>query len=155
MRSYTADEIVRQEQALTFDSFSHRDAYGLANAILAVFPNFFADMSPDEGLGIRINMDGLLIFQYLGDGKNEDLWLRRKEATVYLTRHSSLYAWAANRESGAYGELHGDERYVLCGGGFPLVVDGKFRGSICVSGLPHEEDHELLLAGIRHFLQGR
>ncbi|MGN1386812.1 MAG: heme-binding protein [Bacillus sp. (in: firmicutes)] len=32
-----------------------------------------------------------------------------------------------------------DERYAICGGGFPIIVNGETVGAICVSGLPHEQ----------------
>lgn len=153
--NYTTEEILRQEAELVFPAFTHKDAHDLGETIFALYPEFTRGMTLTEGLGVRILMDGLLVYQVLGDDKNEDVWLRRKENTVALTGHASLYVWAANEESGKYAELHGDERYVVCGGGFPLTVGGVLRGSICVSGLEHRDDHRLLVEGVRKFLADR
>lgn len=152
---FTAQEILKQERELTFEDFSHKDAHDLAEAILSIYPGFIEGKTITEGLGIRIFMDGLLVYQYLGNDKNEDSWLRRKENTVLLTKHSSIYVWTQYEENGGYREFENDERYVICGGGFPLVVKGEFRGSICVSGLEHRDDHRLLILGIEKFLKTR
>jgi len=46
-----------------------------------------------------------------------------------------------------------DADYVLAGGAFPLIVENEGQvGTITVSGLPDEEDHDLVTTGIRSFL---
>ncbi|WP_017691706.1 heme-binding protein [Paenibacillus sp. PAMC 26794] len=43
--------------------------------------------------------------------------------------------------------------YVLAGGAFPLILKNERQvGTITVSGLPDEEDHDLVTTGIRSFL---
>jgi glc operon protein GlcG len=42
---------------------------------------------------------------------------------------------------------HGDPRYCGWGGGVPVKKDGKTVGSVAVSGLPQEEDMEVVLLG--------
>ena len=43
---------------------------------------------------------------------------------------------------------YGDPLYVGWGGGVPVKVDGKVVGSVAVSGLPQEEDMEVVQLGI-------
>ena len=44
--------------------------------------------------------------------------------------------------------------YAACGGGFPLrLKNGCVVGAICVSGLPHLQDHQAVTEGIRLFLE--
>ena len=38
---------------------------------------------------------------------------------------------------------------VICGGGFPLIIRGELRGSILVSGLVHDEDHQVIVDCLR------
>ena len=42
-----------------------------------------------------------------------------------------------------------DESLVICGGGFPLIIRGELRGSILVSGLVHDEDHQVIVDCLR------
>ena len=41
-----------------------------------------------------------------------------------------------------------DESLVICGGGFP-IIRGELRGSILVSGLIHDEDHQVIVDCLR------
>ena len=43
---------------------------------------------------------------------------------------------------------YGDARYCGWGGGVPVKKDGKTVGSVAVSGLPQEEDMEVVLLGV-------
>ena len=43
---------------------------------------------------------------------------------------------------------YGDPRYCGWGGGVPVKKDGKVVGSVAVSGLPQEEDMEVVLLGV-------
>jgi uncharacterized protein (UPF0303 family) len=47
---------------------------------------------------------------------------------------------------------HDEEHYAFCGGGFPLYVNGEFRGAAIISGLPHLKDHALLCETVRNGL---
>ncbi|CAG0930393.1 hypothetical protein TFLX_01710 [Thermoflexales bacterium] len=42
----------------------------------------------------------------------------------------------------------GDPRYIGWGGGVPVVVDGVVVGSVAVSGLPEQEDMEVVQVGV-------
>ena len=42
-----------------------------------------------------------------------------------------------------------DESLVICGGGFPLIIHDELRGSILVSGLVHDEDHQVIVDCLR------
>jgi glc operon protein GlcG len=43
---------------------------------------------------------------------------------------------------------YGDPRYCGWGGGVPVRKDGKVVGSVAVSGLPQDEDMEVVLLGV-------
>ena len=42
----------------------------------------------------------------------------------------------------------GDPRYIGWGGGVPVVIDGAVVGTVAVSGLPEQEDMEIVQLGI-------
>jgi glc operon protein GlcG len=43
---------------------------------------------------------------------------------------------------------YGDPRYIGWGGGVPVVIDGAVVGAVAVSGLPEQEDMELVQLGV-------
>ena len=43
---------------------------------------------------------------------------------------------------------YGDPRYIGWGGGVPVVIDGTVVGAVAVSGLPEQEDMELVQLGV-------
>jgi glc operon protein GlcG len=72
-------------------------------------------------------------------------------------------AWTAARERKPTRELgqtardpvngfdmayYGDARYIGWGGGVPVIIDGAVVGSVAVSGLPEQEDMEVVQIGI-------
>ena len=72
-------------------------------------------------------------------------------------------AWTAARERKPSRELgqaardpingfdmayYGDARYIGWGGGVPVIIDGVVVGSVAVSGLPEQEDMELVQLGV-------
>ena len=72
-------------------------------------------------------------------------------------------AWTAARERKPTRELgqaardpvngfdmayYGDSRYLGWGGGLPVTVDGAVVGSVAVSGLPEQEDMDLVQIGV-------
>lgn len=77
------------------------------------------------------------------EGKNGEEWLDKKQRTVEKFHHSSYYIFFKNQITHQYDALK--EKYAICGGGFPITVNNKVVGSICVSGLQHNEDHELII----------
>jgi glc operon protein GlcG len=50
---------------------------------------------------------------------------------------------------------YGDRRYIGWGGGVPVVIEGVVVGAVAVSGLPEEEDMELVELGVRAITAGR
>lgn len=93
-------------------------------------------------IGIRITYHDLLVFQYLMDGKKEDNWLKRKERTVLESGHSSYYVYCHQDD---YASWINDDRYAICGGGYPIIENNECVGAICISGLKHEDDHHLII----------
>ena len=72
-------------------------------------------------------------------------------------------AWTAARERKPSRELgqaardpvtgfdmayYGDPRYIGWGGGVPVIIEGMVVGSVAVSGLPEQEDMDLVQIGV-------
>ena len=144
------ETLKQQEAELRFSSFDLEDAYTLGTMLRE------AGKQEPEPIAVRVVLDGLTAYQSFlpGTGLSNAQWMDRKYATVCQTRHSSLRA-AVERELLGIQEpwQEDEERFAFCGGGFPLVVDGKFRGAVIVSGLPHLEDHRCLTDTLAAYLK--
>ena len=55
---------------------------------------------------------------------------------------------ARDPETGFDLAYFGDPRYIGWGGGVPVIIDGAVVGAVAVSGLPEQEDMELVQLGI-------
>lgn len=109
--------------------------------------------STKEPIAIRIYMDDLVVFQYIMEGRDAGniLWLERKANTVKKTGISSIATFYAF-EKGDYQELKDDESVALYGGGYPLYKDGKIICIICVSGMAHQDDAQLIEDTVEEYL---
>jgi uncharacterized protein (UPF0303 family) len=140
-------EILEQEQRLQFGAFTHDMGLEIAQRVIKKVKELAT-----KPVGIRIRHNGSLVFYYLMDGRKESPWLNRKEKTVLDSGHSSLYTYLFLDEVPEYKEWESDEAYAICGGGFPIIENGKVTGVICVSGLEHLEDHRLIVESIEEVL---
>lgn len=140
-----------EERELQFDRFTNEDALQLGLAIV------------DEAkkLGKRITVDitrqGQRLFLHAMEGTtigNED-WIRRKINTALKFGKSS---WRFALELKSQGRTIADlglteADYAAAGGAFPLAVRGEgIIGTITVSGLPDQEDHDLAVNALRGYL---
>ena len=140
----TKEEVLQLEKELSFQEFNNHDAYQLGQIIVD-----HIEKNHLKNVRIRIVLDKDIIFQYLMDGKKGVIWLDRKQKTVEKYGHSSYYIYLENEENKTYQEDEKDESLVICGGGFPLIIHDELRGSILVSGLVHDEDHQVIVDCLR------
>lgn len=124
------------------------------------FGEFMKSRAIERSLPIAISIffDGQRIYQVglPGTSSANDEWITRKVNTVNLTRHSSL---ALRGRIDALGIQEGQLGFnsghlAVCGGGFPLYLDGQLVGIAIISGLPHEDDHEFLVESLTEFKRG-
>lgn len=128
------------KEPVTFTSFTNEDAYTFTETVVSIVKE--QELRP---VRIRVYLNGDVVSQYLMDGKKSDEWLARKQNTVMKTGHSGLYVY---EHADSYQELLNDEKYAVCGGGYPIYVDHELKGALCISGLEHTEDHDLILQAI-------
>lgn len=146
------EELMHQEETLQFSSFDLNDAYVLGTMLRE------AGKDKPKPIAVRIVLDDLIVYQSFlpGTNENNNQWLNRKQRTVERCHTSSLRA-AVERELSEKQEVwqQDEVHYAFCGGGFPIVVNGEYRGVAMVSGLPHLEDHATLVQTIEAFCRGK
>lgn len=133
-------DIINQEKMFVFDEFKNEDAFLFGMKVLDIIKK-----ENLKNVRIRVMLDNDIIFQYIMDGKKGEEWLNRKEKTVMSSHHSSLYVY---ENKGDYHYMQDNNEYAVCGGGFPLVIKGELRGCFIISGLAHEEDHDLIIKAL-------
>ncbi|MBM7792032.1 heme-degrading domain-containing protein [Paenarthrobacter ilicis] len=144
-------ELRAQEEELVFASFDNHDAWRLGSLI--------ANHAISAGLGVAIDIrrHNVVLFRCVLPGATADQeeWIRRKSNAVLRFEHSTqlLGEQFAERDPMGGGWL-AREDYTLAGGSFPLRVRGAgVIGAITVSGLSSDEDHQLVVDGIRNYLK--
>lgn len=143
-----------QEERYQFLAFTREDALRLGTLLCEVAKRFH------QGVAVAIEINGLRVFQHVteGAGKHNVAWLQRKINTVNQFGKSSLRLWAEFAQNNVTME---DERlpemdFALCGGGFPLNVRGVGQvGVIAVSGLPHLDDHQVIVDALLEFTSAK
>lgn len=152
MEQSLMERCLDEEKLYQFTSFSHKNAFDLGMELLKV------SQEQKETVAIEVKINQVSVFKYLpdGTGKFHEMWLKRKSNMVEVMEMSTLRAYAQleeNQEDMIKEWFLEPEDYAACGGGFPIrLKGGSVIGSICVSGLPHLEDHAILIEGISRFL---
>ncbi len=146
------EELLAQEDELQFSSFTNTTAWELGCALV--------DAARRDGLGVTVDIrraDQQLFHAALeGTTPNNDVWIERKNRVVRRFGHSSYYMGVLYKgvsTSLAERQLVDPEQFAAHGGAFPLIVrDVGVIGTITVSGLPQEDDHNLVVTVLREFL---
>ncbi|WP_317856106.1 shikimate dehydrogenase [Chakrabartyella piscis] len=141
-----------QEKRLRFKSFSNDTALEIGMLLVEKAKLNHAHVAID------ITVNGYQVFRYGFDGTNNhnEMWLNRKINTVNTVHKSSLHVGEILKETNE--DLQEDwyldkNDYAYLGGGFPIHVIGTgVIGSICVSGSPHMEDHQIIVDVLEEYL---
>ncbi|MEX1376513.1 MAG: heme-degrading domain-containing protein [Eubacteriales bacterium] len=142
----------RQEQLLQFPHFSNADALDVGLMIV------HKAKSCGYPVAIDITICGSQVFGCAlpGTTANNLRWIKRKVNTVYQVQKSTLHVGAILQRDGK--DIEHDWHlpeidYSYHGGAFPVFVKGTgFIGTICVSGLPQEQDHQLVVDTLCEYL---
>lgn len=153
MSKEISDKLRKQEETLVFETFTKDTALELGNAIVKT--------AKDKGVGIavEITLNDFVLFKHSMEGTTirNDYWLKRKANTVKFALTSSwLFSqWLEENKKSLDKDLYlSHEEYAVLAGGFPLKVKGVGTvGSICVSGLFHTDDHDLIVETLEKFLE--
>ncbi len=146
-------ELLRQEIDLQCTRFTNEMAMDLGLAL--------RDEARTRGKAVTIDISrhGQQLFHYAmaGTSADNDAWIRRKNNVVNRFGHSSFYVGTTLKRAGQTIEekylLDGHE-YAAHGGAFPLIIrEVGVVGTVTVSGLPQQEDHEVVVTTLRRFLE--
>lgn len=142
----------KEEQELRFHTFTNETALQVGLTIIE------EARSLGKSITVEIYRDGQRLFAHAMAGtsvENED-WIRRKNNVVQHFGKSSWHVALLARQEGTTLEERDGlplSDYVGAGGAFPLMVEGEGQvGTITVSGLPDQEDHDLLVSALSRFL---
>lgn len=146
------EQCAREEELYQFPAFTQTDALALGTLI------YQKSLDKESPVAIEIRMNRQTIFSFFPSGTNENnkLWLAAKARTVDMNQQSSLRFWAELQVSGKSPEDRRmpESEFACCGGGFPLTIRNcGVVGTICVSGLPHMQDHALVVEALKAYLQ--
>jgi len=141
------ESIISQEKSIIFSEFNEKTALKLGLKIIENANNL-------GGVSIQIKKNDLLMFYYAMENTaiDNETWCQRKANVVKRFNHSSLYMkekyLQRNCQFNEYLHLN-PNIYQAKGGGIPLIVKNcGVVGTIAVSGLTEEKDHELVIKSI-------
>ena len=145
-------QLLQQEEDIQFDKFDNEAAWMLGEALV--------DTARMEHLKITIDIcrNGQQLFHYAlpGTTPDNDAWIKRKNRVVNRFHHSSYYVGIQLKSTGTTIQersLLDPYRYAAHGGAFPIIIRNVgVVGTVTVSGLPQEEDHQLVVRLLRVFL---
>lgn len=146
-------ELLGQEQELQFSAFDNELAYRVGCRFVEI------GLQTKKAFTVDITRHGQQLFHCAlpGTALDNDEWIKRKIRVVNRFGHSSFYVgnYLKSRNSSLEEKYLVDPReYAAHGGSFPLIIRNVgIVGSVTVSGLPQEEDHNLVVTVLREFLQ--
>jgi uncharacterized protein (UPF0303 family) len=144
-----AAEIQAEETRLSFAKFDFTDAWAIGRQLVASAP---------APVAIRIVLADRVLFAASLDGTSADnaLWLDHKLNAVKHFGRSSLWLHHNLRAKGrTLADIPAGRMAIVDhGGGFPIRIGTQTVGAIGVSGLPHEEDHRLIVQALSAVILG-
>ncbi|KAK9452579.1 hypothetical protein V1511DRAFT_464217 [Dipodascopsis uninucleata] len=156
-------ELLKHEEEAQFESFTHKDAESLLKLILSNSPRGKDPTNPSlRPIVASVFINGNMICYLAQEGTCQDnfRWVQRKANSVARFGHSTIYEGSISKSKGLkFSERYhvSEEEFVGDGGGFPLRIKGVSYpiGSIIVSGLPHFEDHYVIVSSIKEYLASK
>ena len=148
----TLKELRQQEEEIQFPSFTHDTALAVGMALLQ------EARKRGKAVAIDITRSGQQLFHFAMAGTTVDNgeWIKRKNNVVNRFGHSSYHVGIFLKNAGQTIEekyLVSSSDYAAHGGAFPLIIRNVgIVGTITVSGLPQQEDHELVVSTLKEFL---
>lgn len=146
-------ELEKQEMELVFKHFDSTTALKIGLILIEKGKSF------DKGITIDITKNNHQLFHYSFEGTSpdNDEWIKRKNNVVNRFYKSSLSLGLKLKITGKSIE----EKYLISsmdfcpyGGAFPITIEHVGTiGTITVSGLSQEEDHNLVTETIREYLK--
>jgi len=146
-------QLLQEEQELQFNNFNETTAWQIGSQLVEISVKKVLPVTIDITRG-----DHQLFHASLrGTSADNDEWIKRKVRLVYRFGHSSFYMGQLLKSKGKSLEeayMLSENSYAPHGGCFPIIVKGTgVIGTITISGLAQEDDHELVVQAIRDYLK--
>jgi len=144
--------LAREEEELQFTAFSNGDALALGLRLVG------RARETGKAVTVDISRNGQQLFHHAMAGTTPDNanWVRRKNNVVQRYGRSSWHVGTQYRSKGKTFEADSGADaadFAAHGGAFPLALRGTgVIGAVTVSGLPQQEDHELVTSVLRAYL---
>lgn len=151
----TLAALVREEEELQFTAFSNGDALALGLKLVE------RAHALGKAITVDITRNGHQLFHHAMAGTTPDNshWVRRKNNVVQRYGRSSWHVGTQYRSKGKTFEADSGVSpadFAAHGGAFPLSLRGTgVIGTVTVSGLPQQEDHELVTSVLRAYLESQ
>lgn len=145
-------QLLKEEDVLQFSAFTNETALELGLKLVE------AARSAAKGVTIDICRNGQQLFHYAleGTSADNDEWIKRKNRVVNRFGHSSYYmgiSYKAKNTTIQDSSLLDPREYAAHGGAFPIIIkEVGVVGTITVSGLPQQEDHQLVVRVLADYL---
>lgn len=152
-KKFSIKECETEEAMLQFKHFSNYDALSVGKMLINA--SLIRQVNP----AFEIVINGFTVFRFAFPLTNRlnDIWLKKKCNTVNTVHMSSLHLGLLLQSNNE--ELEKDwgltsTEYATIGGGFPIIIKNTgVIGSVCASGLAHEEDHQLVVDTLKQYLE--
>ncbi len=145
------ETVLKQEEALQFESFTAEDGWQLGLALRELVLRHGGNAAIDiTALGVQLFRCTVGVAT-----PNNTRWIRRKMALAMENWKSSLRVMLEMQLSGRTLEEYGlpAEGYALSGGSVPIRVRGQgVVGTVTVSGLPQTHDHQMAANALAAYL---
>jgi uncharacterized protein (UPF0303 family) len=143
--------LLEEEEQLQFTQFTNEMAFEIGIRIIE------KAKSVNKLITVDITRNGHQLFHCALPGMtaDNDDWIKRKSRVVNQFEHSSYYMGVLFKSKGRTIQdyLLDSTKYTAVGGAFAIKIKNVgVVGTIAVSGLPPEEDHELITSVIREFI---
>lgn len=153
MPETTVAELEAHEAELVLPAFDHDDARRLGDIVTGLA------VEGGHPVVVDIRRPGLVLYRTSLPGTRPDheQWVQRKAAVVARMEQSSALVAARDAAAGTDVTTAGwpAAEYAVTGGAFPIRVAGAgVVAVITASGLTSQEDHDLVVEGLRRFLAG-
>jgi len=150
----TLERLLQQEKDLQFSDFTNDMAFQIGSKLI--------DKATRENKSIAVSItrnDELLFHSKMnGTTANNDSWIRRKSNVVHHFGHSSYYMHVLfkSNETTIESSSLDPKDYAAEGGAFPLMIKNiGIVGTIVASGLPGDQDHEIIVSVLEEFLRSK
>jgi uncharacterized protein (UPF0303 family) len=149
------EQLESEHENLRFAAFTFEDALAIGLDLVNVGRQGSLPIAVD----ISLNQQVLFHAALPGSAVDNDHWVIRKNRVVGRFFRSSLYiATQLRRKGKSIEEVYGlpSVDYAPYGGAVPIFITGVgVVGTITVSGLPDQEDHQMVVDAIRRHLSQR